>query len=253
MKKAKKKVNKKKKVTKKNITKKNISKKSIPKKKVKVRKIRYGRILLFLVLISFIIYLLVHFVNFPIKNIYITGNTNLNDQDIIELLKLENYPSIFSLNSIEAEKKLKKNSYIKDVKIEKKLLKEVHIKITESKPLYYDISTKQTILETGESVDEELNVPTLINYVPDTVYDLFLEKMKILSDDILSRISEIKYDPNDVDEERFLFYMNDGNYIYTTLEKFDNINQYIEIKKTLDNKKGILYLDSGEYFQIFEQ
>lgn len=230
-----------------------VVKKNNKKKVKKVRKIRYGRIILFLLLAFLLIYLFINLVNFPIKNIYINGNSILSDQTIIEMLGIEDYPSIFSSTTLEMKKKLKASPYIKDVKIEKKLLKEVHITVEENKPLYYDISTKQTILENGETVNKELKVPTLINYVPDTVYDLFFEKMNELDYKILMRISEIKYDPNDVDEERFLFYMDDGNYIYTTLEKFDSVNEYVEIKKTLNNKKGILYLDSGEYFQIFEE
>ena len=46
--------------------------------------------------------------------------------------------------------------------------------------------------------------------------------------------------------------MNDGNYIYITLEKMDKINKYLDIIKSFNNKKGILYLDSGEYFEVKE-
>ena len=77
--------------------------------------------------------------------------------------------------------------------------------------------------------------------------------MGLLNKDILIRISEIKYDPNDIDNERFYLTMNDGNYVYLTLNKFDKINNYLEIVKTFNNKKGILYLDSGEYFEIFDE
>ena len=45
--------------------------------------------------------------------------------------------------------------------------------------------------------------------------------------------------------------MNDGNYVYLTLKKFDNINKYVDMIKSFDNKKGILHLDSGEYFKQF--
>ncbi|MBD9085093.1 cell division protein FtsQ, partial [bacterium] len=68
----------------------------------------------------------------------------------------------------------------------------------------------------------------------------------------LKRISEIKYDPNSVDEERFLFTMNDGNYVYLTLIHLEKINNYVDILKNFENKKGILYLDSGEYFKVME-
>jgi len=38
-----------------------------------------------------------------------------------------------------------------------------------------------------------------------------------------------------------------------TLYKFENINSYLEVMKRFENKKGILYLDSGEYFKVYEQ
>ena len=46
--------------------------------------------------------------------------------------------------------------------------------------------------------------------------------------------------------------MNDGNYVYLTLDKFNKIDKYLEIIKSFNNKKGILYLDSGEYFEVKE-
>ena len=100
---------------------------------------------------------------------------------------------------------------------------------------------------------DNMNAPILINSLTDEVYKLFKEKMKLIKRNIIDRISEIKYDPNSVDEERFLFTMNDGNYVYITLEKIENINSYVDIIKTFENKKGILYLDSGEYFELFKE
>ena len=46
--------------------------------------------------------------------------------------------------------------------------------------------------------------------------------------------------------------MSDGNMVYITLPKAENLNKYNEIKKELEGKKGILYLDSGNYFEIKE-
>jgi cell division septal protein FtsQ len=77
--------------------------------------------------------------------------------------------------------------------------------------------------------------------------------MQNIDTDIINRISEIKYDPNNVDEERFLLTMNDGNYVYLTLSHFDKINSYVDIIKNFENQKGILYLDSGEYFKVYDE
>ena len=44
--------------------------------------------------------------------------------------------------------------------------------------------------------------------------------------------------------------MNDGNQIYVTAENKESIkrlNYYNEIYASINNKKGYLYLDSGEY------
>jgi len=46
--------------------------------------------------------------------------------------------------------------------------------------------------------------------------------------------------------------MNDGNYVYLTLYSFSLANKYDEILPTLEDKKGILYLDSGNYFEIID-
>ena len=221
-------------------------------KKVKKRKIRFGRIFLVLIILFLLFYLLANIFKFPIKNIYVKGNNILSDQEIIEIAQIENYPSIFRKSSNEMKKRLEKNIYIKKAKITKKYLREVHITIEDNYPLFYDSDKKKTILLNKKKTTEKLNAPLLINYVPDTIYNLFLEKMSSLDYDTIKRISEIKYDPNEVDEERFLLTMSDGNYVYLTLEKFEVINNYVDIIKTFNNKKGILYLDSGEYFKIME-
>lgn len=221
-------------------------------KKTKKRRIRFGRILLVLLLLFLIFYLLSHLFQFPIKNIYIQGNNLLSDQEIIEIAGIENYPSIFSKSSHEIEKKLEKNIYIQQAKVQKKYLREVHITIQDNNPLFYDSNKKKTIFSDKTEVKQQLSTPLLMNYIPDTIYELFFQKMNSLHVHTLKRISEIKYDPNDVDEERFLLYMSDGNYVYLTLEKFEIIDDYVNIIKKVDQKKGILYLDSGEYFKIME-
>lgn len=234
--------------------KKNIkNKKTIIKKtKVKKRRILFGRLFLVLVILFLIIYLFFHLFQFPIKNIYIKGSKILTDQEIIEILGIQNYPSIFSKSSSEMKRKLEKNIHIKKAKVEKRYFREVRITIVDNIPLFYDNNKHKTILSDKTEINDQLSAPILMNYIPDTIYDLFLSKIQKLKRTTIKRISEIKYDPNDVDEERFLLYMSDGNYVYLTLEKFEVIDDYVNIIKKVDQKKGILYLDSGEYFKIME-
>ena len=79
-----------------------------------------------------------------------------------------------------------------------------------------------------------------------------VKKFSDLEEEIIIKISEIEYSPTNFDTERFLLYMNDGNEVYITLNKTKELNKYTNIKKQTGEKKGILYLDSGNYFEIKE-
>ena len=226
--------------------------KVVKKKQKKHVKIKYGRIILAVLIIGLSIYLLGQIFKFPIKNIYIYNNTILSDQEIIDIAKLNSYPSIISTTNHSIKSRLEKNIFIKNAKVYKKKLKEVHIEIIENYPLFYNSTSKKTILSNKKETDIDMISPVLVNYIPDTIYKDFVTKMSKINRNVIERISEIKYDPNSVDSERFLFSMNDGNYVYLTLIHFEKINNYVDILKNFENKKGILYLDSGEYFQVYE-
>ena len=78
----------------------------------------------------------------------------------------------------------------------------------------------------------------------------FVKEFSQINDNIISMISEIEYNKNKYDDKRFLLYMNDGNEVYITISRIELLNKYIDIVKKLNNKHGILYLDSGNYFEI---
>lgn len=244
----------KKKNKKKNI-KKNINSKKKVTVKTKKRKLRLGRVFVLFLIIFLVILGIKLFLKIPIKNFYIKGNKNLKDQEIIELSKLEDYPSMFKYTSKQIEKNIESSDYVKNATVKKKKLKEIHIEIEENTILFYNSNTKKTVLLNKKEIGKELNGPILINYVPDKIYEKLIEQMSLIDLEILNRISEIKYDPSNVDKERFLFTMNDGNYVYITLLKLESINNYTKISLEIINKfgkkNGTLYLDAGEYFEIF--
>ena len=221
------------------------------KKKKKLNKKRfYSFIIIFLLLVVFIYKIF----NNNIENIYISGNELLTDQEIIDIAKLKNYPNSINNLSYTIKNRLEDNQYILSAKVRKKsFFKKVYIDIKENYPLFYYQTESKTVLYNGDKVSEKFTVPTVINQIPNTIYDKFIEKIKKVDKDILYRMSEIEYSPNDVDEERFFILMNDGNYVYINLNKFLSINKYLDILKSFDNKKGILYLDSGEYFDVFDE
>lgn len=228
--------------------------------KIKRKRLKIKTIIMFLVIIvlgvfaSFFIYN--SLIDTKIKNIYIIGNEILSDDDVMKLAKIENYPKILSISSNEMERRVRISPFIKKVDVKKRIGNQVYIYIEEYKPLFYNKVTNKLVLEnSNEIVLDNIfnNIPFLISDVSDKkIYQRLIKKFSKIDDDIKEKISEIKYEPNDVDKNRFLFAMNDGNYTYITLSKIEEINYYMDILPTLENNKGILYLDSGKYFEIFK-
>ena len=126
----------------------------------------------------------------------------------------------------------------------------VYLYIEENTPLFYSSTLNKTVLKDKTNIDDVLDVPLLKNYIPDNIYDDFIDKMNNTT--VINRIAEIEYKPNDVDSKRFYLLMNDGNSVYLTLDDFFKINNYVDALKTLNGKKGILYWDSGNYFEVKE-
>lgn len=222
------------------------------KKKKGKRKISILKILILFLIIYLLITCIYKLVTMPIKNIYVIGNTYIKDKYIIEIAGLEEYPPFFLTTSRNIYKKIKNDNLILNVKV-KKTPFSIYLYIEENIPLFYNKITDKLVLKDGTSIEPIYNVATLNNYIPDTIYNEFIEKMGNVEIDVLKRISEIEYKPNDVDTERFYLLMNDGNIIYLTLDDFLKINNYIETLKILNGSKGILYWDSGNYFELIKK
>lgn len=221
------------------------------KKKTK-RKISKKKIIIFVIIACIIIFLIKIF-NTNITNIYISGNSYLTDQEIIDMCKLTNYPKTIKNLSFTIEKRLEKNKYIAIANVKKNIfLNKVYIEIEENYPLFYNSTTNKTVLYNGEETDDNSASLIITNSIPNKIYDDFLNKLKQIDIDILNRISELEYSPNEKYKERFFLLMNDGNYVYITLDKFLTLNKYLDIIKNFStDEKGIIRLDSGGYFDKF--
>ncbi len=217
--------------------------------KKKKRKISFLKILIVFLLIYLFIVGGYKLITINIKNIYVIGNNYIKDKYIIEKAGLTNYPPFFLTTRSSIKKKLLNYDEILNVNVKKKLFS-VYLYVDENIPLFYNKNSNKIVLKNGKEIDDKYNVAVLNNYVPDTIYNDFINNMGNVNQDILDRISEINYVPNDVDSKRFYLIMDDGNSVYLTLDDFLKINNYIEIIKTLDNNKGTIYLDSGNYFEI---
>ena len=226
----------------------------VKKKKLKVKNIVIFLILIFgITLLSFILYYFV--INTNIKNIYINGNTYVKDIEIMRRSNIVDYPKMLDISTSNMENEIKKIDIIKDVNIKKGLFGKLTINIEEYKPLFYNGNTQKIILSNNKEIENNITVslPILnMEGLSDKILNKLILKFSEVNDEIKLRISEIKYAPNNVDNERFLCIMNDGNYVYITLVKIEEINYYLKILPTLENKKGVLNLDYGNNFEILE-
>ena len=222
---------------------------------MKKKKNKKKRLYKFFLLIIFLGLGAVIYFYLPIKNIYVTGNTLLSDQEIIELAGIEKYPRLFEFSSKKIENKIKMNNFVEKVKVKKNIFGRIDINIVEYNMLLKDELDGKIYLSNLEKITPDepiIGLPSLINGVDENILKDFLKQLDKISKDVLGKISEIKYTPNEYDDDLFLFYMNDGNYIYITTKRLLHIDKYEDVLKQLDGKKGILYLDSGNHFQILQ-
>ena len=221
------------------------------KKRVR-RKFNLGKFILFILIIFIIYFGMKYLFSIKIKNIIIVNNNYYSDEEIIEKAGIENYPEFITLSRKKIKNKLSTLDLIEDVEIKKEFGFILRITIKEKKILYHIRSNNEYKVSDNKnySLDNVTGVPTLINYVPEEVEKKFVNKFKDIDSNIINMISEIEYNKTSYDSERFLLYMNDGNEVYITVTRTNLLNKYVDIVTKLDNKKGILYLDSGNYFEI---
>ena len=219
-------------------------------KKRRVFKVK--NILLLLLLFLGVVGLVYYGVTMPVKNVYIKGNYILSDGEIMKISALDKYPSFLLTSSKSIRDKIIKNSYVKDVKISKKFGNVIEVNILEYSAVFS--FEDKIILSNGEIIPNTYNlsdVPILLNMIDDSS---LLKRTAIkfggVDANVLRQISEVEYQPVEVDGDRFLLYMNDGNLIYITLTKINKINKYNQIRDKLDGHMGIIYLDAGDYVEL---
>lgn len=224
------------------------------KKLVKRKKIKVFHFLIFLVIIGILVFSVYFILNSPIRNINITGNVYLSDEEIIEQAGIKNYPSFFLTLSHQIKQNVEKLPIVKEVVVKKGLFNVLTIHVKEYRIILKDGSTNKYILENGKKLELtlEYGVAKLTNSVVGEKYQKLIEEFLTIKSGVFEKISEVKYVPNEYDKDRFLLYMSDGNSVYLTLTKFEMINYYNKVLSQLEGRKGILYLDSGNHFKIME-
>ena len=219
-------------------------------KKKKRKKLKIKSVFIFLLFLAVLFFGFYSLSFIKPRTYIIKNNKYLTDSEVLKELKLDKNSSFLTTCNIFKRDEVKKSKLIKSVDIKRNLNFEVVIDVNEYKMIYYDGPNKKVMLENNNSINyNNDNLPVLINKIDDKdILKSFNKKMSKINEETLNTISEISYSPNGIDKERFLFSMNDGNYVYLTITKLTKINNYKKIVDSVENKNGILYLDYGNYF-----
>lgn len=215
--------------------------------KVKKRKLKIKNILIFLLSIVLVVNFIYYVLNIRIKNIYVINNNIVSDKEIIIYAGISDYPPYLLSLSYTIENKILENPYIKEVEVVKNNFK-VYLYITEYKPLA--IYKNKVLLENNTLVDNNYNLKELPIVINDIDTLKFAQNFSKIDSNIFIKISQIEYVPNEVDNDRYLLYMNDGNSVYITLTKITKLNKYSSIVSQMEGRNGIIYLDSGDYIEL---
>ena len=222
----------------------------------KKKKLRIKGLLIVILFLYLTISSLYYLWSKPIKSINIEGNNYLKDNYLIDYLDIED-ESILKIKKKDIKNKLLELDIISDVKINKNYFGTLNIEVVEEQVLFYNWNTKKIVLSNEKEIefkDEYLGVPTLINYVPDSIYKKLVDRLNLIDKTVLSLVSEIEYNPSivdnkTVDETRFVFRMNDGNLVYINTINIEKLNSYLSIYEAIVSKNGnitgCLYLDSN--------
>ena len=210
-----------------------------------------------LIVTVLILFLVIYYIkNLNITPIEINGNNIITDNEIIEVANIKDYPKMITTFNIE--KKIKWLDLVNSVKVKRNLWGKLTINIDEAKPLFINKEKDTIVLSNKKEIPNDsrfLGLPTLIDYVPNDIYNKLIESLTKVNNNILNIISEIEYSPaesqdgNIIDDTRFKLYMNDTNTVYMNTINITQLNKYMEICSAIlasqGEKYGILYLDSS--------
>lgn len=193
--------------------------------------------------------------------IEIVGNQYINQEDIKAAAKYdENSLRMFSFVS-KAKKNISELDGVKTVKVYKNLQGGLTIKITENKPIaYHQGENISVIFDSGDILelkDEQLlkNIQVLPNLrgFDEEHLKLFVQNYIQISESVRNQLSEIVFEPLEIDSDRVKLISNDNKISYVRIEdmvyQLENYNLIISQNPNdcyFDFLKGHVYKRSCE-------
>jgi len=150
---------------------------------------------------------------FRLQNIYITGDNNLQKEDILNIINDKDYKTIFDVNLFKIHNNLLLNEWVETVKIERTLPSSIQIKIIEKKPVaIWQTKLGNKLITEDGSIISNANVTNFKNRLPIIIGEganknafLILEILR-KNPDLYNNIWSISY----INKRRWNVHLNQG-------------------------------------------
>ncbi|WP_020008729.1 cell division protein FtsQ/DivIB [Salinicoccus albus] len=191
-----------------------------------------------------------------VKQVDISGNSLISDEELAERLQISAGDKMFSANLGRAEDNIELLPAIENVTVERNWWHGIEVNVQEFRPLAYvsNEGSHYPVLENRRVLrgypQEPENAP-IIHYFEGEEFDTLVNNLNDIEPAILEGISEIYYRPSDASSTRIHMFMNDGQEVvadYRTVA--DKMNHYIGMRDEIGDEatSGVIDLEIGSSF-----
>ncbi|KKK33706.1 hypothetical protein WN59_08795 [Salinicoccus sediminis] len=194
-----------------------------------------------------------------VREVSISGNSLINDEEIAERLQFSEGDKMFSINTDRAEENIALLPAIEEVHVERSWWNGVDVNISEYRPLgyvtnggnYYPVLENARVLRGYPAPPNEAPI---LHYFEGEEFDALVESLSKIEPSILDGISEIYYRPSEQSSTRIHMFMNDGQEIVADYRTIDSkMNYYIGMREEIgDSKEGVIDLEIGSSFLPYD-
>ncbi|MFC3419777.1 cell division protein FtsQ/DivIB [Salinicoccus hispanicus] len=190
-----------------------------------------------------------------IKDINISGNELISDEEIQDRLHFDEGTKMFSADLSQARENIALLPAVNNVELERNWWSAINVTVTEYRALgyvanntdYYPVLENAQILRGYPSSPKKAPI---LHYFEGREFNQLVENLDKIDDEILEGISEIYYRPSGNSSTRIHMFMNDGQEIVADYRTIDEkMNYYPSVRKEIgDPNSGVIDFEIGSSF-----
>ena len=227
--------------------------KDLEARKKRARRRRRKIILIRLLLVVFLVGIIYGLYQFDqsqysrVEHIVVKGNDILSDELVKETVNIKEKDRLYLMSAHAMERKLTSHSLIEKahVKVSRKQ-RLVLIAIDEKRALAQDQTytyfKDEIKVENGQLDNALLSIPQLMNVDNEEILKKLLGNLVKVDQASLLAVSEIYHKPTDLDAEYLELVMNQGYFVYTSINTLPLLNNYATIISGADPKNRCIYI-----------